>query len=281
MFLIFFYFSSQLTPIDMINLSDGDHDATGHCVWLGAVMFIAAIPLLRKYGYVGNQECISSFDHPHRIIELGCGTGIASMALLLSVPPNNESVDSPDAIMDEAASGISARIRSSMFACFTDADPDSLEVCRRNCVLNELPTSSYQVVPLSWGEADLPPAIEAGSFGTVIATDVLYDIGLLSPLLATARQCLWSEANTSTRQTGAFILSHIPRACFNSENPPVACLEDYIIQRAACDGFILDRLIRPAEINPDDIPVNKDLVHWQLADLIEVGGAILVFCLQL
>ena len=60
-------------------------------------------------------------------------------------------------------------------------------------------------------------------FDIALATDVLYDVDLIEPLFTTVSRCIPSK--------GIFILSHIPRACYNEGNPPEAVedLEIYII----------------------------------------------------
>lgn len=39
----------SLTPVDMMNLGAGIHDATGHCVWMGAFLLMDALPCLQSY----------------------------------------------------------------------------------------------------------------------------------------------------------------------------------------------------------------------------------------
>jgi ribosomal protein L11 methylase PrmA len=157
-----------LTPLDMMNLSAGIHDATGHCVWMGAFLLIAAI----------ENDRLKEVFRGARVIELGCGTGIGGIALLLAGESSAPS-----------------------FLSFTDADPNALALCKRNCESN-LDKYQYQVEEVAWG-APFPPSVSPNSFECVVAADVLYDIGVLSILFTTAKNCL--------TDVGRFVLVHVPR----------------------------------------------------------------------
>jgi methylase of polypeptide subunit release factors len=124
----------------MVNLSQGSHDATGHKVWMGAYMFVEAI---------AKDEFLQSLFRMKCVLELGCGTGVAGLALL------DESENAPASIV------------------FTDSNPASLELCRQNCLRNlSANDKRYSVARLHWGSA-----IGRDSFfDTILATDVLYDI---------------------------------------------------------------------------------------------------------
>jgi predicted nicotinamide N-methyase len=156
----------SLTPLDMMNLSTGTHDATGHCVWTGAFLLIAAIDRLKE------------IFRGRRVIELGSGTGIGGIALLLSGESSAPS-----------------------FLSLTDADPNALALCRRNCESN-LDEYQYQLEEVVWG-TPLRASVPANSFDVVVAADVLYDIGFLPLLLTTATECL--------TDVGYFVLVHVPR----------------------------------------------------------------------
>ena len=229
----------SLTPVDMMNLGSGIHDATGHCVWMGAFLLMDALPLLGVY------------FHGKRVIELGCGTGIGGIALVCS-----------------------ENALPSMLT-LTDADPNALELCGRNCEHNTLDPSQYSVVPLTWGEKLAAGLLKDGDpkFDTVLATDVLYDIGLLPPLFRTAVDCLGG--------TGTFVLSHVPRACYSSDHPPVNNLEDHIIERAREFGFHLTKLLRPSDLGEEPCrprdALNADV---SLNEMGQVGAAILIFDLR-
>jgi ribosomal protein L11 methylase PrmA len=157
-----------LTPLDMMNLSAGIHDATGHCVWMGAFLLIAAI----------ENDRLKEVFRRARVIELGCGTGIGGIALLLAGESSAPS-----------------------FLSFTDADPNALALCRRNCESN-LDKHQYQVEAVAWG-APFPPSVSPNSFDVVVGADLLYDIGVLSILFTTAKTCLMDG--------GRFVLVHVPR----------------------------------------------------------------------
>lgn len=234
-----------LTPVDMVNLGSGVHDATGNCVWTGAFMFIDALQLLAAYFY------------GKRVVELGCGTGIAGIALLCS--------------------------RSSMpsFVALTDADPNALELCHRNCRHNGLEESSYDVRELTWGESIGigEPSSPWQRFDTVLATDVLYDIGVLPSLFHTAADLLTGKVSSFRENCGIFILCHVPRACYSSDQPPVENLEDYIVQRASEFGFQLKRYIRPLDLGEENRPehaLNNVTIH----EMDQIGAGIFVFSLE-
>lgn len=225
----------HLTPLDMMNLSNGVHDATCHCVWTGAFLLIEVMNDLESY----MQD---------KVIELGSGTGIGGLAVAKMSTP-------------------SSVVRSVLL---TDADPEALALCQRNIEHNNL-QQRVSTCQLAWGEA-LSEELE-GNFQTVLATDVLYDIGLLPKLLKTAHDCLSSSSSNVY-----FILSHVPRACYNSENPPVESLEDLIVDSAKAHGFELERVIRPMHDNSRrELP--KDALNYNvsLEELNEIGAAVFVF----
>ena len=218
----------QLSPLDMIYSSselDGEgregatpapfndgNDGTGHLVWLAALAFIY---LLEEGGENGEASLLQDlFDH-RRIVELGCGTGAASIATLLLTRPQ--------------------------YLVMTDADPQALQLSRKNCQINHLDgdfDGLYQIVALEWGnqkqidnaisllntfndKADhhhpqqSPPFL----FDTVLATDVIYDLKLIQPLLETVVRLL--------PPGGHFVLSHVPRFCLpDNENKDSNNLND-------------------------------------------------------
>jgi predicted nicotinamide N-methyase len=158
-----------LTPLDMMHLSAGTHDATGHCVWMGAFLLIAAIDMDR----------MKDVFRARRVIELGCGTGLGGIALLLSAESSAPS-----------------------FVSFTDADLNALDLCKRNCQSNLTSSRSWETNKVTWG-TPLPPTVSANSFNVVVAADVLYDIDFIPPLFSTAAECLMDA--------GHFVLVHVPR----------------------------------------------------------------------
>jgi len=92
---------------------------------------------------------------------------------------------------------------------------------------------------------------------------------MLSAVLMTTKTCL--------RKDGCFVLSHVPRACFNSDNPPVDNLEDYIIQQAREYGLQLTSVIRPRDISRrEELPTDA-LNSISLQAMDDIGAAILIF----
>jgi SAM-dependent methyltransferase len=227
-----------LTPLDMMDLGAGVHDATGHCVWTGAFFLIDCLGRLQGY------------FHQKRVIELGSGTGIAGIALL-RLPQSAPS-----------------------FLCFTDADTNALELCRRNCQLNFRKEQSYaySTEELSWGRP-LPPSVLAASFDTCLGTDIFYDFAILPTILQTASTCL--------RETGCFLLSHVPRACFKTDHPLAENLEEYIIQQAAGSGLHLESILRPRDLilQSDSLRATSSntLQVSSLSEMDEIGVAVLIF----
>jgi predicted nicotinamide N-methyase len=217
------------SPLDILNkgTSSTQYDATGHCVWAGAFLLIECLKDLQEY-LLGKKK---------RIIEFGCGTGIGGLALALRDVREHD---------------------MSPFVCFTDTDPAVLEVCRRNCILNQLKSECYSIQELTWGEqVQDPVAVEPRSslllFDIGLATDVLYDIDLIDPLFA--------SITTWVVTGGIFILSHIPRACYNQGNPPEAVqdLEKYIVDKAEQYGLVLDQIIRPPSC-PEEL--SAEILKW-------------------
>lgn len=198
------------TPLDICNtqLSSIEFDGTGHCTWSGAFLLIECMDqILDVIKYVMVRK-----RHSGRLqmIELGCGTGIGGLSVLKQM---------------------NRIYNQSMIHCyFTDADPAVLKICERNCQWNQINSDEYSIQKLLWGTSS-SAFMESSSFQSfqiVLATDVLYDIDLIHPLFTTASQLL------SNHDPSVFILSHIPRACYNYNNPPEAMkdLQKHIIDQA-------------------------------------------------
>lgn len=330
----------SLSPIDMINMSYGIHDSTGNCVWTGSFLFINALQELSKY-----------FTR-RRVIELGCGTGISSIALILSfIHTNNNSNDLPSLIV------------------MTDGDPESIKLSYQNWILNfsehnnnkndtknddqmnashDVTTNTANTVSTTNTNCELPDCImkpflwgtninqddnnnnttyvcsSSSShndlnhdyfdyFDTVYATDVLYDITSLPSLLQSVTELLSlssdnnhtynnntdhyyhdeEKMNNTTNDVKYFILSHVPRACYNEHiNPQTmihyyncTTLEDYIIYKFCNESlFQLERIIRPLDlfsnnnhmILQNNLP-NDALNHISLKEMNEIGAAIFIF----
>ena len=142
---------SSLSPIDMVNLSWGI-DATGQRVWLGAKLFLHAIPILESY-FVDKS-----------IIELGTGTGLSGIAI------------------DKLYKSIKSII-------LTDASDSALDLCRQNCNTNNV-SNKIVVKKFVWGDDIEKSDIVPMSIDTIIATDVLYDINMWKLILQTSNQSL-------------------------------------------------------------------------------------------
>jgi len=277
------------SPLDILaksSLSSKQYDATGHCVWTGAFLLIDCIDQVLDFvfsQYFCKDDDKDDYDnersnihtsmkgtcqkvalddeklHRHRqkhIIELGCGTGIGGLAFLLASSELG-------ATKQQRQICPNSQRRSASFddidftCCFTDTDPAVLEVCERNCRLNKLLNESYTIQELTWGEDIESDMIQNRNFDIVLATDVLYDIDLLHPLFTTASKLLLQHHNQkSNHQRGIFLLSHVPRACYNGNNPPEAIenLELYIINKAKEYGFHLELVIQ----HPSSTSANND-----------------------
>ena len=257
----------SLTPLDMMNLSGGIHDATGNCVWTGAFFFLAAI------------EHLSQYLENKTLLELGSGTGIAGIGLLKRSKPS--------------------------FICMTDGDPEATRLCERNCQLNQLDSNNtdngqFEIATHMWGSP-----LEGASrvYDTVFAADILYDIGMLPAILKSVQYALLvggqaadaeqdpreDNHHRSTTQSTIkhFILSHVPRACYNSNHPPpqggASALEDYIVQQAEKSGLELVKIVRPLQVSNNEmirtgLGMPKDALNdTTLTEMEEVGAAIFIF----
>jgi len=177
-----------------------------------------------------------------RVCELGCGTGGAGIALLLF--SNNNDTDN-DIGNDRGDGGGEKQEQQpqrkhpegSCHVVFTDNDAESLELCRSNCELNGIDPKHYSHELLGWGRP--PPqqrengpqqsgesktVLEGHSFDTILATDVVYDLKMIAPLMQTV-DFLLREKQTTKRDRddatnghgGHLILSHVPRFCIPRE----------------------------------------------------------------
>ena len=272
---------SALSPLDMIDMYNGSQDATGNRVWTGALLFLEAFA--RTLSNEGNAPCVADDDKVKdeppsstsakndciatpmltklselrtqafsnkAIIELGCGTGISGISLVVA------DKDVPSTVT------------------FTDFDKPALDLCKRNCESNIDDKSRYSIKQLEWGSS-LPDGIEGEAFDTVIATDVIYDISSLAPLV--------HAASNLVKVDGYFILSHVPRASVEgddegTESTAVASadtLETLIVAEAEKQGLCIDTLLRPSELS--SIWDGKSLNKTSFAIMDSVGSAVLVF----
>lgn len=254
-----------LTPLDMVGLSHGCYDATGNRIWTGAIFFVEAFGRCydtEDYSILNSRilNLRKTLFQNKLLVELGCGTGLSSISLL----------------KQPISTSLLPR-----FVLFTDGDESSLDLCKRNCDLNfgkntTLNCNSYGFSVLKWGSKVCASLEEA--YDTVIATDVLYDLGALDPLFRSAYELL--------KPGSYFILSHIPRThvedCAKladgtslSSNDT---LERMIHEQAkdvgfrinACNGTSYHTIIRP-----------NDLATYEssstMSEYEQVGASIMIF----
>ena len=227
------------SPLDINNKShsQSQYDATGHCLWTGAFLLLLCI-----------DEVLERIDiKGKRLIEFGCGTGVGGLAILNALPTTTPA-----------------------YVRFTDNDPAALEVCERNCRLNNLHETRYSIQELTWGEKDGGTGQTKDddvTFDFALATDVFYNVDLICPLFTTVSHSLQSG--------GLFILSHIPRACYNEGNPPEAVedLEKYIIDQAIKYNLHLETIIRPPK---EEKNFANEILEWCTVTSF-LGGGILIF----
>lgn len=166
------------------------------------------------------------------ILELGAGTGMSGLSLVVVNQATRKS-------LSDERSPKNGPIRPSLLV-LTDANKESLKFCHRNLETNidpDQPIFPVHVKRLKWGPGGtiqmlIPNSLNEStntelsstndelnvenssrfksapslpsSYDTIIATDVLYDLSSLQPLLTTASELL--------KNGGHFILSHVPRA---------------------------------------------------------------------
>jgi len=202
---------SELTPFDAYEMACGKSDPTGLCVWLGG--FLCLELLVRKVeedNPTGVQSYWSAirrqlFPPGCKVLELGAGAGLVGIAMSIR--------------------GVCSDIT------LTDCNDEALKLIKLNCQSNGCP--EVKIERLEWGEGNASKLGLGGSFETVYATDVLYDLDSLEPLLATASELL--------EERGHFILSHVPRASIDEGHPVGSdywcSLESIILQKASKTGF--------------------------------------------
>lgn len=191
---------------------------------------------------IARNDYIKSLFRPEgtSVLELGCGSGVSGLAVLCD--PSG----SPSHIM------------------FTDSDPAALELCRRNCRSN-LPCDDKRtrIASLVWGKSLGCP------YDVVLATDILYDISSLEPMLLTIASTL--------KRSGYFVMSHVPRACLPGEEKVASAekLELFIVDNAQKYNLELKRIVRLEDLcNSIHDKALNDVSFQQMK---EAGAAILVF----
>lgn len=293
--------TGQLTPLDVTydDFADDSYDGTGTIVWMGALAILPVIATAARGSSVegGARPPVSFFgDGPaavvvagetpgttrrRRVCELGCGAGVAGMAIAHAFSFSRSSV----AIGKGAAAAPLRQGPPLLEVVLTDNDPEALNLCRENCRTNGLASPppedddgraavvcrhallQWAVVPRRTPEdQDGPPPSPSappesspllagqGSFDAVVATDVLYEIVMIPPLLVTASRLLGLG--------GRFWLSHVPRFYLprkgGGDGPGddgdeagaarAMALESHIVREAARVGLVLVDEIRPARL---------------------------------
>lgn len=265
----------SLTPLDMMNLSNGISDSTGNRVWSGAIMFMvyfAIVPLLQSSTSVkeeNDEKCekMKSLQNLRdnlfagkRVLELGTGTGSSLIAVVLSCL--HSKADLPH------------------YTVFTDNDETVLKLCEQNCKSN-LGAINVSVECLGWGKEETTKSHKEKlySFDTVIATDVLYDLSALQPLFETA--------SLMVNPGGIFILAHVPRASIDCDLKDICTsLESKILEQSRLHNFkvlghengipveVGDYALRPKWLKElsNDLPDFVDL-----GELDAIGASIMMF----
>lgn len=261
----------SLTPLDMMNLSNGISDSTGNRVWSGAIMFMvyfAIVPLLQSSTSI-EEENDKKFEKMRslvklrdnlfagkRVLELGTGTGSSLIAVVLSCL--HSKVDLPHVV-------------------FTDNDGTVLKLCEQNCKSN-LGAINASVECLGWGTEETMRSHKEKihSFDTVIATDVLYDLSALQPLFETA--------SLMVNRGGIFILAHVPRASIECDLKDIcSSLEHKILEQSRLHNFevlvhehgkVGDYALRPKWLEE----LSNDLPNFvDLSELDAIGASIMMF----
>ena len=249
---------SELTPLDMMDMSFGIADPTGSCVWLGAFLFMEMFARkldvdTTSYGqrYWSNIRS-KIFPKGCHAVELGAGTGMAGLSLMITSQYVQDDTQNDKAIY----TGPSLLVQ-------TDVNDDTLELCRINRDTNNLGTFNERygvhIKKLEWGKGNAGKVFGCKEekdtttcssgrevislptmYDVVFATDVLYDLASLVPLVVTASELL--------KEGGYFILSHVPRASIDDEDDihvndevvdPWEKLETIIIREASKVDLVL------------------------------------------
>ena len=264
--------TASLSPLDMMDLSWGSHDATGHRIWMGAELWIQALPALQTYFSTSTtRNDNSSTTICCRCLELGSGTGLAGIAAFK--------------YFEDSTTTITTSSTTVAFdLVLTDNSESALKLCRINCQQNGLqesktvghPLRSLRVEMLEWGSTlESNDANHHVFFHVVFATDVIYDIAAWIPLLETARSSLLPNGR------GHLLVAHVPRAALpdevvvrasgsggsTSEVSYHEALETYLIRTAREHGLFWKVSLKPKDLPPFD----------RQQDMEDAGASILVF----
>ena len=228
---------SNLSPLDMDYGSEKESatttttnefsDGTGHLIWLASMAFMH----LLEEGGDGEASLLADLFDCKTVLELGCGTGAASICV--------------------------SRLCQPQKVVMTDNDPEALKLAKENCELNKVSEELVYVKHLEWSDSysyagDALQKDEnnhVNGYDTVLATDVLYDLKMITPMLQTAF--------VSLKRGGNLCLSHVPRFCIPNSNDskkdddgmnPLERLENHIVELAKKTGFTLNETIRPDQV---------------------------------
>jgi 2-polyprenyl-3-methyl-5-hydroxy-6-metoxy-1,4-benzoquinol methylase len=241
---------SDLSPLDMdykqsskttYNTNNELSDGTGHMVWLASMAFMH----LLEEGGDGEASLLADLFDSKMVLELGCGTGAASICI--------------------------SRLCHPQKIVMTDNDPEAIKLAKENCKLNNVRDDLVEVDYLEW-ENNNP---KTQSFDTVFATDVLYDLKMIAPLLKSAHGHLKLDGN--------LCLSHVPRFCIpdsaglNDGMNPLERLEKHIVDQSAEHGFKLDETIRPNQVLLELPEKAKSPTEVSLETLEQAHAVVFIF----
>ncbi len=264
----------SLTPLDMLDLSNGLSDATGNRIWMGAVFFLEC--MVRQIFFQAKENAATKLAvqcfqeeqqkrellklraklfHKKRVLELGSGTGAALIAIGLAGAWNEESSSSFEE-KDQDETFTESKVQPASLI-FTDNDANVLSLCKMNCDQNllKIPENSrvdYSVGKLDWGhfynhrKANKDPDPVDLQQPFFLDSDVLR--GTLDTVVATdviydvaSIPLLMATAEGLLREGGFFVLAHVPRASIDCELSMIReSLEELILQEAKTFGFGID-----------------------------------------
>ena len=252
---------SQMTPLDIVNsISEEGCDASCHMIWLGSQLFVDVMfrPLFppqttseETYDRINNLRQFIFDGSEKRVIELGCGTGLAGLAFLAGY-------------LEMRRKSILPSKPITMF--LTDSDPEATRLCRKNFERNfeSQEDVNFTDQVLVWGEewwdkeneSNNGLSLQQGSFDIVIGADVVYDLDVLPLFMKTSSEALSNN--------GLLILSHVPRFAI-AEN-----VESLILKHAENHGLFLYDKVYP------DVLVKSNFYD----KLVEKEGVLMAFQLH-
>ncbi len=136
----------SLTPLDMMNLYNGNHDSTGHRLWMGSLFFMecfaCTLPPTSSSLSLSDerQESNIMIDtlskwrtklfHHKRILELGAGTGASGLSLIIAGNNNENNNNNNNTLYYPQQQPYSVT--------FTDSDEGVLYLCIKNMKQNNI-----------------------------------------------------------------------------------------------------------------------------------------------